>query len=192
MEKEKEKEKKPMSTGKKIGIGCGSCLGLVVLIIIISVIAGGKGDKNSNNSGSTAKNSTQQTNAKKEYGVGDEIQLKNHTLKVNSVDKDYKSGNQFDKPQDSNNSFVVADVTVTNTGDSDLSVNEFGFKLEDDTGTQRDTTIGIVDGPLQSVTLSKGGKTSGKLIFEAKKGSSTLKLHYSPGMFGGSEVTINL
>ena len=181
-------EKKKMSGGKKFCLGCG---GLIVLIIIIAVIAS-TGNKNKSGSTSSNNSSTQQA-AKTIYAVGDTIQLKNHTLVVNSVNKDYKSGNQFDKPQDSNNSFVVVDVTITNTGNSDdLSVNEFGFKLEDETGTQRNTTIGIVDGSLQSVTLSKGGKTSGKLIFEAKKNSSTLKLHYSPGVFGGDEVTVNL
>ena len=161
---------------------------LVILIIVISAASGG------DNSTSTSSGGSAQTTTKTVFAAGETIQMKNHTLLVNNVNKNYSSGNQFDKPSDSNNSYVVMDVTITNTGNSDdLSVNDFGFKLEDETGTQRNTTFGgLADGKLQSVTLSKGGTTSGKLVFEAKKNSATLKLHYSPGMFGGDEITINL
>lgn len=186
---EEKAEKKKMSGGKKFCIGCG---GLIVLIIIIAVIAGVGGSKDG--SSTSTSNSNKSDTSKTTYGVGETIQFKNHTLVVNSVDKNYSSGNQFDKPQDSNNTFVVVDVTITNTGNSDdLSVNDWGFKLEDESGTQRNTSFGgLSDGKLQSVTLSKGGTTSGKIVFEAKKNSSKLILHYSPGVFGGSEITVNL
>ena len=164
---------------------------LIVLIIIISAASGGKSSSSSTTNSSGSSNQTADTN--KVYKTGDTIQLKNHSLTVNSVNKNYKSGNQFDKPQDSANSFVVVDVTITNTGSDDLLVNDFGFKLEDETGTQRNTTFGgLADGKLQSVTLSKDGKTSGKIVFEAKSGSSVLKLHYQGGVFGGEEVIVNL
>jgi len=164
---------------------------LIVLIIIISVASGGGKGKDSSNTSGSSSTATADTN--KEYKVGDTIQLNNHSLKVNSVNKNYKSGNQFEKPQDSNNSFVVVNVTLANTGNDDLSANQFGFKLEDETGTQRTTTfMSSVGNELQSVTLSKGGTTSGNLVFEAKTGSSTLKLHYQGGIFGGEEITVGL
>lgn len=163
--------------------------GLAIIVIIIASNSGKDGTSSTTNSSG----SSNQTSENKDYKVGDVVQLKNHTIVVNSVNKNYKSGNQFDKPQDSANSFVIVDITVTNTGNSDLSVNEFGFKLEDESGTQRNSTYGgLADGKLQSVTLSKGGKTTGKIVFEAKAGSSILKLHYEGGVFGGDEVTINL
>jgi len=161
-------------------------LSLVFVIIIIAIISG--------IAGGGKEESAKTEPAKTVYATGETIQLKNHTLVVSDVNKDYKSGNQFDNPQDSNNSYVVMTVAITNTGSSDeLAVNDWGFKLEDETGTQRSTTIGgIADGKLQSVTLAKDGKTSGKIVFEAKKNSSTLKLHYSPGIFGGDDITVNL
>lgn len=163
---------------------------IIVLIIIISAASGG--DKEKSTSSSSGNSSTEAT-ANKEYKVGEAISLDNHTLTVNSVNKNYKSGNQFDKPQDSNNVFVAVNVTLENTGNSDLSANEFGFKLEDETGTQRNSTIVTgVSNPLQSVTLSKGGKTSGNIVFEAKADSKTLKLRYEGGIFGGQEVIVNL
>ncbi len=162
---------------------------LVLIIVIIGLSSlGGKSSSSSSSSSSTSSSSSQ-----KEYKVGDKIQLSNHELIVNSVNKNYQTGNEFEKPQDTNNVFVTVNVTITNTGDDNsLAVNEFGFKLEDQTGTQRDFALAIVQNPLQSVTLSKGGTTTGNLIYEAKANSTTLKLHYSGGMFGGGEIIVNL
>ena len=70
---------------------------------------------------------------------------------------------------------------------------EIPWRCAVETGTQRNTTIvSGVASPLQSVTLSKGGKTSGNMVFEAKADSKTLKLHYEGGIFGGQEVIVNL
>lgn len=179
--------RKEMSSGKKIGIGC---LGLVVIVIAI-IIFSGSGNKSS--SGGTSPDATNSGSQKSEYAVGEIVKLKNHELVVTDVKQGYTSSNMFDKPRSADNEFVVVTVQITNTGSDQIDANSFGFKLEDETGTQRNGTIVAgVDGELQSVTLSPGGKTAGKLAFEAKKGSSTLKLHYSPGLFGGDSVIIKL
>lgn len=176
---EEPKKKKGLSKGAKWGIGC---LGLIVIIILIVAFSGGP-----------SKNDKDTDNAKTVYTVGETINLKNHQLIVNSVDKNFKSSNQFDTPQNSENVFVTVNVTIVNNGSSDLSVNSFGFTLEDESGTQRNTTIiAGLDNDLGTVTVSPNGKVTGNLGFEAKANSATLKLHYSPGAFGGDEVTINL
>ena len=180
-------EEKKSSSGKKIGIGC---LGLAVIIIAIAIFSG-SGNKSS--SGGTSQDATNGGSERSEYAVGEIVKLKNHELVVTEVKQGYKSTNEFDKPQSGDNEFVVMTVQITNTGTDQIDANSFGFKLEDETGTQRNGTIVAgVDGELQSVTLSPGGKTTGKLAFEAKKSSSTLKLHYSPGLFGGEAVIIKL
>ena len=182
---EEKEAKKKMSIWGKFGIGCG---GLIVLIIIISAIAGSGSSNKTPNS-----DNSKQAATKTEYAVGDAINLKDHQIIVNSVDANYKSNNQFEKPQNPDNSFAVIDVSVINTGKKDLLVNGWGFKLEDETGTQRDTTFfSGIDGQLESVTLSPNGKISGKIAFEAKKDSSKLILHYSGGISSGGEVTIKL
>lgn len=179
-------EKKPMGMGKKLGIGC---LGLIVVIIAIAIF-GGTGDKTTTGGSIT---NTAESEKKTEYVAGETIKLNNHELVVSGVQQGYKSNNQFDTPQSSENEFVVMTVQFTNTGKDTVDINDFGFKLEDETGTQRGTSIsGLVDGRLGVVSVAADGKTSGKLVFEAKKGSSTLKLHYSPGIFGGEAVVIKL
>lgn len=184
-----EPSKKGMSIWGKLGIGCG---GLIVLFIVIAVVAG-NGTSTTTPSSNGNQNQNKQTEAKKEFAIGETINLKDHQLVVSNLDANYKTGNPYEKPQSPDNSFVIMDVAVTNTGSKDLLVNDWGFKLEDETGTQRNTSwFSGVDGLLQSVTLSPGGKTSGKLAFEAKTGSSKLILHYSGGIASGGEITINL
>lgn len=186
---ENNQEKKKVGVGKKLGIGC---LGIVLLIIIVSVLASKGGDSNTATTGSSG-STGQEAQTNKEYVLGETISLRNHTLTVKDLQQGYKSGNQFDTPQSQENEFVVMTVEFTNTGTDTVDINDFGFKLEDETGTQRSTTFGgLVDGKLGVVTLSAGGKTSGKIVFEAKKASSTLKLHYSPGIFGGQTIVIKL
>lgn len=183
---ENKSEKKGMSVWGRLGIGCG---GLIVLIIVIAVVAG----NGSSNKTPSSNSNQMKTETKKEYTIGETINLKDHQLVVNSVDPNFNSSNMFDEPQSSENNFVAVNVTITNNGSKDLLVNSFGFKLEDETGTQRMTTIiaGLGD-QLQSVTLSPNGKITGQLGFEAKKDSSKLVLRYSGGISSGGEVTIKL
>lgn len=193
-----------MKIGKIIGFGC---LGIIVvffgLAVLGSMMNGSKSPTNTSSTSSTAANSSTApststapapapaSTTKSAYGVGDTIKLSDREIVITSVDKDYSSGNQFDKPRSSDNSYVLIDVAFTNTGNKEISVNPYNFKLEDETGTQRDVTFAVADGPLESVSLSAGGKTSGKIAFEAKKDSATLKLIYSPGLFS-DDIIINL
>jgi hypothetical protein len=178
-----------MKSGSKVLLGFGiGCVGIIVLIIIISV-AVSSGSKSNSSSGN--KSGSGQT--KTDFAVGETINLNDHQLIVNSVNPNFSSGNEFDKPQDPANSFVVVNVTLVNTGNNDLLVNDWGFKLEDETGTQRDSAmIAGMDNSLQSVTLSHGGKISGNIGFEAKANSSKLILHYSGNIGNAGGVTIKL
>ncbi len=185
-----------MSAGKVFGFGCLGLVGLVVIIGIVAALGGGGNSSDNTTSSSTASSTSEQKSvstpaAATVYGVGDTIALAGQELVVTKVDKHYSSGNMFDKPSSSENNYVLVNVSIKNTGSSSLSVNPYSFKLEDETGTQRDSALALSDSPLNSVTLSGGGNTSGNIVFEAKKDSSTLKLIYSPGLFS-KDVTINL
>jgi hypothetical protein len=176
----------------------------VLAVFILGALGSGASDTSTNtasNTGSqnqTAQDGNQPADTKQEaapasYKVGDTVKLNNHEIVVKSVDKNHKSGNPYIKPQSSANTYVVIDVAVSNTGNQELPANQYGFKLEDETGTQRNVTyVDNIDGPMEWVTLSPGGKMSGKMVFEAKQNSSVYKLHYSPGSFGGKEVVIDL
>ena len=171
-----------------------SCLGMiggaVVVIIVLGAVSsmGNKGATSTSGSGGTAAASPTPS----QFVLGQAIQFNNHALTVNSVQKAYDPHNQFEVPTNSADEFVLVSLTVKNTGSSDLDVNTFGMKLEDDSGTQRDSSVVSVDNGLQSVTLSAGGTVTGNVVFEAKKGSAKLVFHYDPGIAGGSAVSVNL
>ena len=163
-------------------------LGILVIIILVAIF-GGSSDKNGQQVTQPNQNQEQQ---KSVYAVGETVILKNHQLIANSVTTPWISSNMFDKPQSSENEYVMVNVTIINNGKSQLSVNSFGFKLEDENGVQRNASITVANNQLSTTELSVEGKVSGNLVFEAKTGSKTLKLHYSPGFLGGKEVVVNL
>jgi hypothetical protein len=148
-----------------------------------------EGDEESKDSINKKDEPVSTTNESGGYKVGDVVQLRNHQFTVTQVVPNYKTGNQFDKPQSDANMFVKVHVVIKNTGNSDLLVNMFGFQLEDETGTMRtvDMIMGL-DNQLESVTLVKGGQIEGNIGFEAKQNSKVLKLHYTGGFLGGEEI----
>ena len=139
---------------------------------------------------STTTNQSQTSTVNKEYAVKEVIKLKNHQLVVNSAVKNWKSSNEFDQPQSTANMFVLVNVTLTKTSNEKVDFNPYGFKLEDDTGVQRDTTFTTVSNQLESATLSPNGKTSGNLVFEAKKASKKLLLHYEGSTWSGDQPAV--
>ncbi|MCL5094343.1 MAG: DUF4352 domain-containing protein [Patescibacteria group bacterium] len=162
------------------------------ILAFFAFLGGSGGGKTSNTNQPTQTNTVKTEEKKSSYNIGETISLSDHQLIVNSVDKNYKTGNEYMAPQDPNNNFVAVNITLVNNGKNDLPANMYGFKLEDETGAQRMVTYVSVANELQSVTLSPGGKVTGNIAFEAKSGSKVLKLHYSGNIFSGGEVIINL
>jgi hypothetical protein len=127
------------------------------------------------------------------FKAGETIILKNHTLLVTDVQRNYQSPERYVHPQHDDHQFVVMHVVLKNVSSSKLPINPVGFQLEDDTGTMRSQSwiTGLRD-DLEFVTLIPGGQVEGNIGFEAKKDSKSLKLHYSGGISGGGEVVVEL
>lgn len=175
-------EKKKMSKGKMVGLGC---LGLIVIFIIIGVVASGKSPQSSSNK--------TQTETKKEFTKDETITLKDHELYITEVKENFDSGNPYSKPEKDDNMFVVVGVKIKNTSGKDLLFNSYGFKLEDEAGIKRDMAYFTgLENRLEAATLAPGAETTGNLGFEAKKDSSKLILYYSGNILSGGEVTVKL
>jgi len=112
--------------GKKIAIGCGGLIGLVVVVIVIVAIAGAAGNK-SKGSGNAASGKTKANVGP--YAVGGVATSKELQITLNVVTDPYTSGNQFSQPS-SGNRFILIHATAKDVDSREHTVNEFSFHLK--------------------------------------------------------------
>lgn len=163
----------------------------VIIIFVIIII--GSGDELTT---PIETETTQEPAVEKFYSVGEAINIENRILTVNSVEKDWKSGNEFDVPSSPNKKFVVINVTLENKGSDKISFNEFDFDLQDANGVINNITTfwgrGLIN-RLGSGELAPGGKKTGDLIYEVdESGLSDLILIYAADFGGKKTVKVKL
>lgn len=165
---------------------------LVILGIIVSAASGGsKGDTTSTDGNSSSSSSKQEE--KTEFKVGETATFDDKSITVSNVERNYDTGNQFAQPE-SGKEFVVVTVDIANNSDSTLDYSTFEFKMQDSNGVQQNEAItALSQGKLNSGSLAKGGKVSGKLAYEVPKGDTGLKLLYQNySFFSNKAITFNL
>ena len=167
---------------------------IIVIILIGAGGAAGNKDKTATNSGS-ASNSTETKKAeeKTEFKVGEAASFDNKTITVTDVQRNYDTGNQFAQPE-SGKEFVIVTVNIINNSDKTLDYNTFEFKMQDSNGVQQNEAFSaLTEGKLNSGSLAKGGKVTGKLAYEVPKDDAGLKLlcqNFS--FFDNKAITFNL
>lgn len=169
---------------KKILIGLGA---LIILFIVIAVVSG-PSEPTKVGEEKTAPAAMQ------DFRIGDRINIQDRILTVKSVDKKWKSSNQFDKPTSPNKVFIVVAVAIENTSKSEVSFNPFDFKIQDANGVQSSMGIGGIGvDKLSSGQLAAGGKVSGSIIFEVNQDATqNLILLYQPSFWSGQTARILL
>jgi len=167
---------------------------LVLLGIIVSASSGGSKNNTGNNVGSnnaTSENSKQ--DEKTEFKVGETATFDDKSITVAEIQRNYDTGNQFAQPE-SGKEFVIVTVNIANNGDSTLDYNTFEFKMQDSNGVQQSEAYSaLTEGKLNSGSLAKGGKVTGKLAYEVPKGDAGLKLLYQNfSFFNNKAITFSL
>ena len=154
-------------------------------------------DKNSNSSSDknsdSDTNSSASTNSNKTvvHKVGEVIDVKGKELTIKTVTKDYKSGNDFFKPE-SGNQYIKIDFTIENNTDNSIRVSPFEFKILDSNGVYHDTTH-ILKNSFFHTELAEGGFLSNSIAFEVPKNDNGLKLIYDPSsIWSDDHVEIKL
>lgn len=170
-----------------------SSIGVFVLLaIVVSAASGGNKNEatNTGNSGSSSSSSKQE---KTEFKVGETATFDDKSITVSNIERNYDTGNQFAQPE-SGKEFVVVTVDIANNSDSTLDYSTFEFKMQDSNGVQQNEAItALSQGKLNSGSLAKGGKVSGKLAYEVPKGDAGLKLLYQNySFFSNKAITFNL
>ncbi len=172
-----------------------------IAVIVVVGVAGGsetdessKGGSVSNNTNTTVNGETDDkavAEVKEFYAVGEEVQIGDNILIVNSVEK--SSGSEWDAPKDGHE-FIIVSVTIKNGGSSEISYNPYDFKMQNSQGQITDTAFTIIDTDtaLSYGNLASGGQISGTLTFEQPVGDEALVLKYQPNAFSSKEIKVKL
>jgi hypothetical protein len=167
---------------------------LIVVFVIIIIVAANGGESTTTTS-TTGTETTQESTVKDFYSVGEAINISNRILTVNSVEKDWQSTNEFDKPSSPNKKFVVINVTIENKGSDKISFNEYDFDIQDANGVINNVTA-VAGAGLNTLgfgELAPGGKKTGDLIYEIdESGLSDLTLTYTADFWGNKTVKVKL
>lgn len=167
-------------------------IGVIVISGIIISAVNGSGDQAAKVSdGSSSSNTSQQ--AKTVFAVGEVIAFDGKEVTVNTVERNWSSGNQFITPE-SGMEFVKAQVTIENKSSSEASYNLYDWKLQNSQGVIKDpdSSTYSADGALGSGDLAPGGKVSGFLVFQVPQDDGGLTLRYSPSFWSDKKIEITL
>lgn len=186
------------SLGKAIA---GAILGALSVIIAIAMIAaaskaigdGVKSVSSSSSQSQTSEAKTENTDAKTEFNIGETASFDDKSITVTNIQRNYDTGNQFSQPE-SGKEFVIVTVDIANNSRTTLDYNTFEFKMQDSNGVQQSESFSALsEGKLNSGSLAKGGKVTGKLAYEVPSGDAGLKLLYqSFSFFDNKTITFNL
>lgn len=167
----------------------------VILAIIVSAASGGSKDETASNTGSSTNSSSSSSKQeeKTDFKVGETATFDDKSITVTNIERNYDTGNPYLKPE-SGKEFVVVTVDIANNGSSTLDYSTIEFKMQDSNGVQQNEAItALSQSKLNSGSLAKGGKVSGKLAYEVPEGDAGLKLLYqSYSFFSNKAITFNL
>lgn len=166
---------------------------IIVVVIIGASTAGGNKNDTATNTGNSNNSQDSKQEEKTEFKVGETATFDDKSITVSNIERNYDTGNQFAQPE-SGKEFVVVTVDIANNSDSTLDYSTFEFKMQDSNGVQQNEAItALSQGKLNSGSLAKGGKVTGKLAYEVPKGDAGLKLLYQNySFFSNKAITFNL
>lgn len=128
------------------------------------------------------------------YKIGDQIQLGNAIITVNSVE--YSQGGQYTKPV-AGNEWINLNVTIENTSSEQQYVTTLGQMFVRD-GEGNSYQIAVTNKALENPGLGLDGaiiaksKRTGWVGFEIKKGASGLQFQYNASMWGSKNILVDL
>lgn len=171
-------------------------LTVILAVVVIGGIAGAMGGSKNDtvtNTGSNNSTQTDKAEEKTEFKVGETATFDDKSITVTDVQRNYSTGNQFAQPE-SGKEFVIVTVNIVNNSSSTLDYNTYEFKVQDSNGVQQNEALtALSEGKLNSGSLAKGGKVTGKLAYEVPKDDAGLKLLYQNfSFFDNKAITFNL
>lgn len=180
-------------------LGCGGLAVLGVLLFVALLVGIGVGGNGKQGSGEPGSTSAKQTDTKKnadpgnvEVSVGEAAELRDRSLTVNEVERNYPPPNQFTRVEPGNE-LVRVYVTLENTSNQSINYNTLDFEAQDSSGVQKPPeTITELPNRVEFGDLAPGGTMQGNVVFEAPQGDNGLRLVYTTDAFTQRTVTVPL
>lgn len=116
-------------------------------------------------------------NAKKDFATGETAQFDMLSVKVMTFTPNWQASDGYSQPADGKQ-FALVSLSIKNTGNEDVNVNPFDFKI-DENGTLSSYDFTTTDNGLNAVTLKPGASVNGDLVFQTSPNATGLKLQYS-------------
>lgn len=171
---------------KKLMLGCGGLFALVVLALVAVAVLAAVGSRQqpqqtvtraATPAGAVAAAATPAPSSAPAH-VGDRVESAGVALTVNGVKRaDSLSQVQRAKP---GRTYLVADVTVENTGRDKAPYNPLYFKVKDANGYEYTGIPSGTDQSLKSGELQPGDKARGTVAFDVPSDAAGLVMSYQP------------
>jgi len=124
-----------------------------------------------------------------EVGVGETAELRDRTLVVDEVERNYPPPRRASKLK-ADEEFLRVFVTLTNTSNESFKFNLGRFEVQDSNGVQRTPeSIQDLPYPLRVGSLAPDRTLKGNMVFPVPQGDSGLSLVYEP-FEGEDTVTV--
>jgi hypothetical protein len=182
-------------------IGCGglTVLGVALFVVLLVGIGIGGSDKQGSGApGSTSadkktetKNNPRSENV--EATVGETAELRDRTLIVNEVERDYFPDSRSARNPKAGNEFIRVYITLMNTGNVEFPYNLKKFEIQDSNGVQH-TGESLSELPYRIETgdLAPGGTLEGNIVFQIPQGDSGIGMVYEPFERNAGTITVGL
>lgn len=116
------------------------------------------------------------------FYISEQVEFKNQTLTITSVQKAWQSSNEFSQPR-SGKEYLLVYISIENISKQTISFNAWDFKIRDSQGVESSTTSAPdIPSELSAGSLSPGGRVSGNILFEITSGEICPKLIFAPGL----------
>ncbi|MFP7478024.1 DUF4352 domain-containing protein [Terribacillus saccharophilus] len=191
---------------KKFGIGCLSIIGIIVVIGIIIGVASGGGDDTSSTSGSDSSNNSEKkaSNEEETFSLGDTAEVGAVTYTVDNFETTQSVGPSV-LPTETDQQFIVLDVTFKNNGNEAVTFDSSYLKLKNGDKTYEASSEasmsanqsedGSIDNSFFLQEVNPDSEISGKVVFEVAPEvaeADGLQLQVQEGIFGTKTGLYNL
>lgn len=117
------------------------------------------------------------------YSIGETARVGDLSITVNSITRNFSTGNRFDTPDDGME-YVKVNLTIANNSKNRADYSPFDFELENGDGDIHDYATSLQDDHLGSGSLAADGRKTGSLVFEVPAKDTRLTLHYDNYSYG--------